>query len=376
MPNFKVNSVGVDYRRYNIVSTSKLKSHKKPTKVSSKVPPKVLSTVPPKVPLNVPTKTQIVHDGTKWVLETADQTVAIGTTCGKAGKYGVYAGFDAGKLDTSDENTYYGCRVGMVKSGGLNTCIGNEAGMYNTGRQNTYLGNNTCSSTGSSGSYNTCIGSEAGFRNTSGNGNLFAGVVAGASNTEGNWNVFLGQSAGNSNETGSGNVFLGSNSGISNISGNGCICIGDGADVSSEDAKDQIVIGSNTIAYGNNTITFPDNLISFPNGTEVNFSSTNGGCLYPVSSSRRWKDDIQPIENNIDTSKLYELEPVTYKSKTGENKHLHLGLIAEEVDKYFPELVPKDREGLPSSVRYSLLTVLLLAEIKKLKAMVEKSNTQ
>jgi hypothetical protein len=51
------------------------------------------------------------------------------------------------------------------------------------------------------------------------------------------------------------------------------------------------------------------------------------------------------------------------------------GLIAEEVDKYFPLLVPKDDLGRPASVRYSLLGVLLLEEMKKMKKEVEHLKT-
>lgn len=318
-----------------------------------------------------------VYDGEAWkvnqsLYENEYKSLGVGSNAGKQGKTNVYIGVHAGENDPSDENTYVGCRSGTVPSGGLNTFVGQESGRYSSGTQNTFVGDSTCGYTGSDGSYNTFIGAEVGFRNTKGSGNFFGGAVSGASNTEGNWNVFIGQSAGHSNETGNGNVFVGANSGVSNVSGESCICLGDGADVSSEDAKGQIVFGSNTMGYGNNTITFPDSLVTFPNGTEVNFSSPNGGCLYPVSSSRRWKQDIQPIENKIDTSKVYELEPVIYRAKEGHGnpEDIHVGLIAEEVEKYFPELVPKDKDGLPSSVRYSLLCVIMLAELKKLKKIL------
>ena len=104
---------------------------------------------------------------------------------------------------------------------------------------------------------------------------------------------------------------------------------------------------------------------TFPHGTEVNFSHPGGGMLFPVSSSIRWKENVEDISKKIDTSKLYDLRPVTF-NPTNSNE-LCLGLIAEEVEKIFPTLVPKDDQGLPSSVRYSLLSVLVLEELKKIK---------
>ena len=251
----------------------------------------------------------------------------------------------------------------------MNTFIGSEAGKYNSGTQNTYIGVSVAASTGTSGSHNLYAGAEAGFNNTTGFGNVFLGAVAGACNTEGSWNTFIGQSAGHSNQGGTNNIFIGANSGISSVSGNSCICIGDGADTSTDVPVNQIVFGQGVTSFGDNTITFPSNLRTMPSGTEVCFSSSGGGCLFPVSSSIRWKENVKDIGVNIDTSKIYDLRAVTFNSseRHGDPNELYIGLIAEEVDTLFPVLVPKDNLGKPSSVKYSLLAVLLLEEIKKLR---------
>lgn len=288
------------------------------------------------------------------------------------GRSNVYIGYQAGLTDNSNENVYIGFKAGIMESAGLNTIIGSEAGKFNTGGQNTYIGDSVCSFTGSNGNYNVFVGAESGYKNTSGTSNVFLGSVAGASNTEGSWNIFIGQSSGHSNEVGTNNIFIGTNSGISNVSGNSNICIGDAADTSNEAPFNQLVFGQGVVSYGDNTITFPTNLRSLPNGTEVNFSSSGGGCLYPVSSSVRWKENIQDIENIIDTSKIYDLRPVTFNPARGHGnpEELHIGLIAEEVNEVLPIIVPKDHLGIPSSVRYSMLGVLLLSEVKKLKSEI------
>lgn len=320
-----------------------------------------------------PTGPRSPHELCKIFTDNYNTIAGIGS--GTGGMMNTFYGYKAGSKETSSENTYYGHLAGELSvSTGKNTFIGNETGRQSIGAQNTYVGDGVCSANRSGGSYNTMVGAEAGLNTTIGFGNTFVGTVAGASNTEGNWNIFVGQSAGHSNVNGTNNIFQGTNSGSTNVSGNSNVCIGDGSDVSKENAVNQIVLGQGVIGYGDNTVTFPDNLTSFSNGTEVNFSSSGGGCLYPVSSSMRWKTDIQNIQENVDTSKLYNLRPVTFHStqkRQGSNER-DIGLIAEEVNELFPMLAPKDKFGEPSSVRYSMLSVLTLAEMKKLKQRLDE----
>jgi len=313
-----------------------------------------------------------ISNSEHFFIDEISGLISIGKDSGKKGQTSVYIGPNSGHKENSLENTYVGYNTGIMLSGGLNTSMGFESGKYSFGTQNTYVGNSVCASTGSNGSYNTYVGSEAGYHNTSGSGNIFLGAVSGSSNTEGSWNIFAGQNAGQSNIDGTNNIFLGTSSGITNISGNNCICIGDSADVSDENSSNQIVIGNNVISGGDYTITFPNNLRSYPNGTEVAFSSPKGGLLYPVSSSIRWKENVLDIDENLDTSKIYKLRPVTFTpsqfiSDNNDIDILNIGLIAEEVNEIYPILVPKDDMGRPSSVRYSLLGVLILAEMKKLR---------
>jgi len=120
-----------------------------------------------------------------------------------------------------------------------------------------------------------------------------------------------------------------------------------------------------------------DGSILFPShGTTV--GSANAyidpitGELMRSTSSERYKTNIHDL--GIDTSKVYKLRPVSFNEKTtGES---HTGLIAEEVYEIFPELVEVDKEGRPDGVRYQLLSVLLLQELKKIKEELEqlKSN--
>jgi hypothetical protein len=90
--------------------------------------------------------------------------------------------------------------------------------------------------------------------------------------------------------------------------------------------------------------------------------------IYTVPSSLRFKENISDLE--IDTSKIYQLRPVSF-NPIGKTKRT-FGLIAEETAEILPELVTFDAEGKPFSVNYSLLSVLLLNEMKKLKSELDQ----
>ena len=99
----------------------------------------------------------------------------------------------------------------------------------------------------------------------------------------------------------------------------------------------------------------------------------NGGMLIRNSSSRRYKKDEKPT--TIDSSKIYNLNAVDFKWN---DKSVHpdkedWGMIAEDVIKEIPELGTYDAEsGQVEGVQYDKLSILLLEEIKKLKARVEE----
>ena len=65
---------------------------------------------------------------------------------------------------------------------------------------------------------------------------------------------------------------------------------------------------------------------------------------------------------------LLALRPVTFRYRqepVAGGQPLQFGLIAEEVAEVFPELVIYDQEGQPETVKYHLLSSLLLNEVQK-----------
>lgn len=97
------------------------------------------------------------------------------------------------------------------------------------------------------------------------------------------------------------------------------------------------------------------------------------------SSDERLKKDIIPIENVLD--KLSSLTPVTFSMRDTEfpeykfGKETSYGLIAQQVESIFPELVETDERGY-KMVKYGPeLTMLSLSGIKELNTKVNTLNT-
>jgi hypothetical protein len=62
---------------------------------------------------------------------------------------------------------------------------------------------------------------------------------------------------------------------------------------------------------------------------------------------------------------------VKFKWDVEGQDHPDIGLIAEEVDLLYPGLVPKDEEGLPYSVSYDKLSLLLIEQLKVHKREID-----
>src|SRR4029079_3744542 len=78
----------------------------------------------------------------------------------------------------------------------------------------------------------------------------------------------------------------------------------------------------------------------------------SAGKLGTTTSSRRFKEDIKPMDEASEA--LFALKPVTfrYKKEIDPEGIPQFGLIAEEVAEVNPELVVRDNEGRVNTVRY------------------------
>lgn len=92
------------------------------------------------------------------------------------------------------------------------------------------------------------------------------------------------------------------------------------------------------------------------------------------SSDIRFKKNIKPLSEAL--SKIKNINGVTYNWKADEfpdknfNDEVQIGVIAQELEKVYPELVHTDKEGY-KSVDYSHLTPILIEAIKEQQEVIE-----
>jgi len=176
-------------------------------------------------------------------------------------------------------------------------------------------------------------------------------VHALASNTTGSNNIAEGYHAGFNLTTGSNNIDIGS-PGVAAESG--VIRIGTITGTTSTQSAAYIAG-----VYGVKTATA---------GTAVFIDSS--GQLGTVSSSIRYKEDVQPMAEASD--RLLKLRPVKFRYKKADasgEKPIQYGLIAEEVAEVYPELVVRDAmSGRIDGVRYEELAPMLLNELQQQRA--------
>src|SRR5262249_55854890 len=90
-----------------------------------------------------------------------------------------------------------------------------------------------------------------------------------------------------------------------------------------------------------------------------------GHKLGTTTSSKRYKEEINPMDKASET--LFALKPVTfrYKKEIDPAGKAQFGLVAEDVEKVNPDLVVCDKEKKPYTVRYDQVNAMLLNEFLK-----------
>ena len=98
------------------------------------------------------------------------------------------------------------------------------------------------------------------------------------------------------------------------------------------------------------------------------------GHLGTVVSSARFKREIQPMDQASEA--ILALQPVTffYKNELDPTGIPQFGLVAEQVEKVNPDLVARDEEGKPYTVRYEAVNAMLLNEFLKAHRRIEEQD--
>jgi hypothetical protein len=292
-------------------------------------------------------------------------------------------GFAALLANTANDNTATGFHaLELNTTGSNNTAMGASALVRNTtGSDNTAAGSSALLNN-SNGNNNTATGFNALLNNTTGGANTATGLQALDSNTTGGNNTATGENAlffnttgfNNTaegfqallNNTGSSNIAVGSDAGINLTTGSNSIDIGN-AGVAGESGT--IRIGT----QGTQTKAVIAGIHGVPvTGAAVKVSAT--GQLGTQPSSKRFKDEIRPIDKASEA--ILALKPVAfrYKKEVDPERTLQFGLVAEDVEKVNPDLVARDADGKPYTVRYDAVNAMLLNEFLKEHRHVQEQD--
>jgi hypothetical protein len=323
---------------------------------------------------------------------------------------------------TGRSNTAIGISALQMNTiGDGNTATGDSALFNNrTGNENTATGafalNSSFDLTGqSTGQDNTATGAFALFSNITGSGNTANGILALSANTSGFNNTAIGVRALQSATTANGNTATGAGALLNDNTGANNTANG-------QNALFRNTIGANNTANGfsalfNNTMGARNIALSFNAGVNLTTGSSNidignpgvaaesatiriggqgtqtrtfvagisgsaiagtsvvvnpAGRLGTVASSQRFKDDVKPM--NKASEAILALKPVTfsYKKEIYPTGTTQFGLVAEEVEKVNRDLVVRDKEGKPYSVRYDQVNAMLLNEFLKEHSTVQE----
>lgn len=273
----------------------------------------------------------------------------------------------------------------VLASGGAITMTNNvtvSTGNVTLSSGNIALTNSTSSATGNItkggtrflhnfGTNNIFAGTSSGNFALSGSDNSALGSSTLASLTTGNRNTVIGSGAGLNFTTGTDNTLIGYNAGSALTVGNfGNIFIGSGQ---TGTAGDVTTIRIGNVTGGASTACYIDGIASATVGASSAVLINSSGKLGTLVSSRRYKDNIQDLESVTENFML--LRPVSFVYKNDATQTQQCGLIAEEVEPLFPELITHNQQGAAETVQYHLLYAHFIKMIQEQHVLLTACST-
>ena len=136
---------------------------------------------------------------------------------------------------------------------------------------------------------------------------------------------------------------------------------------------------ANSYTWSNGTKLYVGSasLPTFTYDLEVNGSFKTGKIYH--ASDRRWKKNIQTLDSAL--TKVLSLRGVSYEWRKDEfpNKKFsdgtQIGVIAQEVEKVYPELVNTDAEGY-KAVEYANLVAVLIEAVKAQQKLIDNQTAE
>jgi len=252
---------------------------------------------------------------------------------------------------TGNSNTAMGFQALNTNTTDNNTGVGFQALRSNVGGGSlTAIGFQTLSGNISGGSFSTAVGFQA-DQVSNNNSNDAFGYQSLLNVTTGGFNVAMGVRTLNDLIDGSFNTAIGNNAGDGLVHGSFNLFLGQG-----------VFAGAATESFH----TYIKNVYSTPTGLARIVRVLPSGLLGTFeASSRRFKDDIKPMDKASEV--ILALKPVTfhYKKEMDPQGTLMYGLVAEEVEKVIPEMVTHDEKGQIDGVRYESINMMVLNEFLK-----------
>ena len=218
----------------------------------------------------------------------------------------------------------------------------------------------------------TFIGESAGI-SSSGAGNVGLGSETMLNNSSGRFNVAVGYRALRQNATGQGNVAIGYNAGFNETGSNKLY-------IANSNTNTPLIWGDFQAGVANINGKLGvgvANPAAMTNELEVNGHATV--ITLTETSDQRFKKNILPLENSL--SKLLSLRGVSYQWRIDDfpNRRFkegsNIGLIAQEVQQLFPELVSTNSEGF-LSVSYSGLSPIIIEAMKEQQKLIEDLQSE
>ena len=95
--------------------------------------------------------------------------------------------------------------------------------------------------------------------------------------------------------------------------------------------------------------------------------TVEGAIINP--SDEKLKENIEGL-TSLHVDNLIKLNPVKYNLKRDKNKETHFGLIAQDVEKLYPELVHNDTNY--KSINYIELIPILIEKMKQMQEEIDR----
>ncbi len=235
---------------------------------------------------------------------------------------------------TGVENVAIGARAINNGSGSYNSAVGVAALSANTGSENTAMGHYTLQKN-TSGSYNTAYGSHALLSNTSGSKNTAIGYEAISGNTTGSGNVAIGYKVASGD--GSNKLYIGNEL----HTGTNALIYGN------MEAQELTINGT---AYINNS-KGKSQIVTKADLANLTANLTTGNISVPatVISDARLKNISG--DSTAGLKEITQLKVKNFTYKNDKKKTPHVGVIAQDLQKVFPNSVFQD--GLSKYLKIS-----------------------